>query len=74
MNLAGSLLKKALKTDTIILLQSVRSICIKLVLQKLLNLFVGITSIDVSLCGLTQVTLFTRLESEKVSHKSNMWL
>ena len=36
MTLAGSLLKKALKTDIIILWQSLRPVSIKLVLWKLL--------------------------------------
>ena len=71
MTLAGSFLKKALKTDTIILRQSRRPISIKLALRKLLGLFVRIRSINMPFCDLTHVTPFTRLESEKVSGK---WL
>ena len=47
MTLAGSLLKKALKTDTIILWQSLRPISIKLALRKLLGLFVSIIQIQI---------------------------
>ena len=74
LTLAGSLLRKYLKRDTITLWQSLRPVSIKLVSWKCLGLFVSITSIDVPFYHLTQVTPFTRLEREKVSHKSGKWL